>query len=179
MSEGDIVFARTGATTGKSYLIEDHPEAIFASYLIRVGLSAPVHSRYVSVFFQSSTYWAQIERGKRGIGQPNVNARVLAHITLPLPPLCEQVAIAERVEYAENAVRQATDRFLSSCLTTASALRQSILKRTYEGRLVPQDPDDEPASVLLERIRAEQQAERRRRMRRPAKPRRQPKSRVS
>ena len=179
LSEGDIVFARTGATTGKSYLIGDHPEAIFASYLIRVGLSALVHSRYVSVFFQSSTYWAQIERGKRGIGQPNVNARVLAHITLPLPPLCEQVEIAKRVEYAENAVRQATDRFLSSCLTTASALRQSILKRAFEGRLVPQDPDDEPASVLLERIRAEQQAERRRRMRRPAKPRRQPKSRVS
>ena len=178
LSEGDIVFARTGATTGKSYLISEHPEAIFASYLIRVGLSDPVHSRYVSVFFQSSTYWAQIERGKRGIGQPNVNARVLAHIALPLPPLCEQVEIAERVEYAENAVQQATVRFVSSCLTTASALRQSILKRAFEGRLIPQDPADEPASVLLDRIRAEREAERKRSTRRAPKPRRQRRSRI-
>ena len=178
LSEGDIVFARTGATTGKSYRISEHPDAIFASYLIRVGLSDPVHSRYVSVFFQSSTYWAQIERGKRGIGQPNVNARVLAHITLPLPPLCEQVEIAERVEYAENAVRPATDRFISSCRTTASALRQSILKRAFEGRLVPQDPTDEPASVLLNRIRVERQAERKRSTRRAPRPRRQRRSRI-
>ena len=155
LSEGDIVFARTGATTGKSYLIEDHPEAIFASYLIRVGLSALVHSRYISVFFQSGAYWAQIERGKRGIGQPNVNARVLAHIILPLPPIREQVEIANQVVYAENAVRQASDRFLRSCLTTAAALRQSILKRAFEGGLVPQDPTNEPASVLLDRISAE------------------------
>ena len=104
LSAGDIVFARTGATTGKSYLIENHPEAIFASYLIRVGLSYLVHPRYVSVFFRSGPYWSQIERGKRGIGQPNVNARVLANITLPLPPVREQVGIADRVVSAEDAV---------------------------------------------------------------------------
>ena len=178
LSEGDIVFARTGATTGKSYLIEDHPEAIFASYLIRVGLSALVHSRYISVFFQSGTYWAQIERGKRGIGQPNVNARVLAHIILPLPPIREQVEIANQVVYAENAVRQASDRFLRSCLTTAAALRQSILKRAFEGGLVPQDPTNEPASVLLDRISADHEAKRTRSKRRTI-PRRQRRSQVT
>ena len=171
-------FARTGATTGKSYLIENHPEAIFASYLIRVGLSTLVRSRYVSVFFQSGAYWAQIERGKRGIGQPNVNARVLAHITLPLPPSCEQVAIANQVVSGENAVRQTSGRFLKNCLSRASGLRQSILKRAFEGGLVPQDPADEPASVLLARIRAEREAKRKRSNRRRAKPRHQPKSRV-
>ena len=155
LSKGDIVFARTGATTGKSYLIKDHPKAIFASYLIRVGLSKLVHSRYISVFFQSGTYWAQIERGKRGIGQPNVNARVLAHIILPLPPVREQIEIANQVIFAESVMRLASDRFLRSCLTTAAALRQSILKRAFEGGLVPQNPADEPASVLLERISAE------------------------
>lgn len=179
LSAGDIVFARTGATTGKSYLIESHPEAIFASYLIRVGLSYLVHPRYVSVFFQSGSYWSQVERGKRGIGQPNVNARVLANITLPLPPVREQVEIADRVAFAEDAVWQASSRFMGSCLTAASALRQSILKRAFEGRLVPQDPDDEPASVLLERIRAERQGERTRGKRRAAKPRRQRRNRVA
>ena len=179
LNEGDIVFARTGATTGKSYLIENHPEAIFASYLIRVGLSTLVRSRYVSVFFQSGAYWAQIERGKRGIGQPNVNARVLAHITLPLPPSCEQVAIANRVVSGENAVRQTSGHFLKSCLSRASCLRQSILKSAFEGRLVPQDPADEPAAVLLDRIRAERAAERNRRKRRPSQRKRQPKTQIA
>lgn len=182
LNRGDIVFARTGATTGKSYLIKDPPEAIFASYLIRVELSDLVSSRYVSVFFQSGPYWEQIERGKRGIGQPNVNARVLAHVALPMPPVGEQAEIAGRFLSVEDALQQGSDRSLESCFSAASALRQSILKRAFEGRLVPQDPDDEPASILLERIRAEREAEGkkpRKRKRRPLKPQRKRKSQVA
>ena len=61
LSSGDLVFARTGATTGKSFLIGECPEAVFASYLIRVRVSADVDSRYLSAFFQSPDYWQQIE----------------------------------------------------------------------------------------------------------------------
>ena len=75
LSKGDLVFDRTGATTGKSFLIGDCPEAVFASYLIRVRVSSEVDSRYLSAFFQSPEYWQQIESGKRGIGQPNVNGK--------------------------------------------------------------------------------------------------------
>ena len=171
LREGDIVFARTGATTGKSYLIEDHPEAIFASYLIRVGLSDLVQSRYVSAFFQSAPYWEQIEQGKRGIGQPNVNARVLAHVALPLPPFSEQAEIATRIASAEDLLTQALSHHLGNCFTAAFALRRSILTRAFEGRLAPQDSADEPASVLLERIRATRKAEREKRG--SPKPRRQ------
>lgn len=89
LSAGDLVFARTGATTGKSFLIRDCPEAVFASYLIRVRASKDVDPRYLALFFQSPDYWQQIERGKRGIGQPNVNGKTLGEINLPLPPLDE------------------------------------------------------------------------------------------
>lgn len=157
LSSGDIVFARTGATTGKSYLIENPPEAIFASYLIRVGLSGLVSSRYVSAFFQSGPYWEQIERGKRGIGQPNVNARVLADVTLPFPPFAEQLEIARRIVSTENALEQTSGRSVGNCLDTSTTLRQSILKQAFLGRLLPQDPDGEPASAILKRLHAASQ----------------------
>ena len=93
LSEGDLVFARTGATTGKSYLIRKCPDAVFASYLIRVRASKDVDPRYLALFFQSPDYWSQIEKGKRGIGQPNVNGKILGEVKLPLPPLHEQERI--------------------------------------------------------------------------------------
>ncbi len=61
LRKGDLVFARTGATTGKSFLIDECPEAVFASYLIRVGVSGEIDSRYLAAFFQSPDYWQQIE----------------------------------------------------------------------------------------------------------------------
>jgi len=90
LQDGDLVFARTGATTGKSFLIQNCPEAVFASYLIRLRLNDGVSPAYVSLFFQSGDYWRQIETGKRGIGQPNVNAQTLSKIQFPLPPPPEQ-----------------------------------------------------------------------------------------
>jgi len=85
LSEGDLVFVRTGATTGKSYLIRQCPDAVFAPYLIRVRATKDVDPRYLAYFFQSPDYWRQIEEGKRGIGQPNVNGKTLGEIKLPLP----------------------------------------------------------------------------------------------
>src|SRR6266849_6746558 len=52
LSQGDLVFARTGATTGKSYLIRECPDAVFASYLIRVRASKEIDPRYLDLFFQ-------------------------------------------------------------------------------------------------------------------------------
>jgi type I restriction enzyme S subunit len=98
LAAGDLVFARTGATTGKSFLIGECPEAIFASYLIRVRVSPEVNSRYLAAFFQSPDYWQQIEAGKRGIGQPNVNGTVLGEVQFPLRPLPEQRRIVAEIE---------------------------------------------------------------------------------
>ena len=99
---GDIVFARTGATTGKSYMIRDCPEgAVFASYLIRVRLGSSVSPSYVSRFFQSADYWAQIRRDARGAAQPGVNATKLKGLQVPLPPLAEQKRIAGILDAAD------------------------------------------------------------------------------
>jgi type I restriction enzyme S subunit len=102
LHSGDIVFARTGATTGKSFLIRDCPSgAVFASYLIRVRVGKNVHPAYVSHFFQTPEYWAQITRGARGVAQPGVNATTLKAIKIPLAPLAEQRRIAAILDKAD------------------------------------------------------------------------------
>ncbi|MEO0123201.1 MAG: restriction endonuclease subunit S [candidate division WOR-3 bacterium] len=153
LNEGDLVFARTGATVGKSYLVKGNiPEAVFASYLIRVILNNQVDRNYVYYFFQSHIYWVQIHKGQIGIGQPNVNSQKLAKIILPLAPFEEQQQIVSEIE-RRFAVADAVEKVIDNSLKQAERLRQSILKKAFEGKLVPQDPNDEPASELLKRIK--------------------------
>jgi type I restriction enzyme S subunit len=91
--DGDIVFARTGGTTGKSFLIKQPPRSVFASYLIRLRLNNDISAEYIYAFLQSNSYWQQIRQSARGGAQPNVNAQLLGSIILPLPPLAEQKRI--------------------------------------------------------------------------------------
>lgn len=154
LESGDLVFARTGATVGKSYLIgENIPEAIFASYLIRVKIHFEVSKRYIYNFFQCHLYWKQISQNQLGIGQPNVNGNSLANILLPLSPLAEQQQIVLEVE-RRLSVADEMEKTIETVLKQAQSLQQSILKRAFEGKLVPQDPADPPARELLERIKA-------------------------
>ena len=102
LKSGDIVFARTGATTGKSFLVRECPsDSVFASYLIRVRLGDTAEPRFVSHFFQTPDYWAQVSNGARGAAQPGVNATTLRRLKIPLPPLAEQRRIAEVLDRAE------------------------------------------------------------------------------
>jgi type I restriction enzyme S subunit len=99
---GDIVFARTGATTGKSFLIRRCPDsAVFASYLIRVRPNSKVDPVFLSHFFNTPDYWRQITLKAAGAAQPGVNASKLQELTLPLPPLLEQRRIAAILDEAD------------------------------------------------------------------------------
>jgi len=101
LKNGDIVFARTGATVGKSYLIENLTvKSIYASYLIRIRTSQVLNQKYIKYYFGSQTYWNQITDKSSGIGQPNVNGTSLANLYIPLPPLAEQKRIVEKIENA-------------------------------------------------------------------------------
>ncbi len=102
LAVGDIVFARTGATTGKSFLIRSLPKpSVFASYLIRVRPDASVDSGYLSHFFKSPIYWNQITNMANGAAQPGVNSSKLKELEIPLPPLAEQKRIAAILDKAD------------------------------------------------------------------------------
>lgn len=102
----DLVFARTGGTVGKSYLIRDVPSnAIYASYLIRVRFQGnALLPKYIKYFFQSPQYWSQIIENSEGTGQPNCNGTKLANLNIPLPPLTIQHRIAEKIEDVFSAI---------------------------------------------------------------------------
>jgi type I restriction enzyme, S subunit len=109
LSDGDIVFARTGATTGKSFLIKSPPQAIFASYLIRLHIldSSKLMPEFLFHFFQTNTYWDNIKKGLSGSAQGGFNASKLSEIMIPLPPLSEQQHIVTILDKAFTAIDKA------------------------------------------------------------------------
>jgi type I restriction enzyme S subunit len=116
---GDIVFARTGATTGKSFLIRScPPEAVFASYLIRVRPDACVDPAYLACYFQTPYYWQQVSRASAGTAQAGVNASKLKALKIPLPPLLDQKRIATILDKADaiRRKRQASIRLADDFL---------------------------------------------------------------
>ncbi len=103
--------------------------------------------------------WSQYEitrRGGSGNSQPALNKYRVEQIKFPLPPLSEQQQIVAEVEARLSVIAQA-ETVVETSLKRAERTRQSILQKAFSGQLVPQDPNDEPASVLLERIRAERE----------------------
>ncbi len=155
LKSGDIVFARTGATVGKSFLITETPyPSVYASYLIRIRLLGNLPSEYIYQFFDSACYWSQITDKSVGVGQPNCNGTSLKELLIPLPPINEQLRIIPTVQ---NLLKYVTiiDTEEKALTSIATAAKAKILDLAIRGKLVPQNQNDEPASVLLERIRAE------------------------
>ncbi len=110
------------------------------------------------VFYYLMGQYEATRRIGSGNNQPALNKSRVQDIVLPLPPLAEQRRIVAEVERRLSVIQQA-ETAVEASLQRAERLRKSILKRAFSGQLVPQDPDDEPASVLLERIRAQREAE--------------------
>ena len=152
LHDGDIVFARTGATVGKSYLIKRlRQNAIYASYLIRVQTFDLILPEYVKLFFESGYYWEQIELGSVGIGQPNVNGTILGNLNIPLPSFAEQKRIVLKIERWFSLIDQ-IEQSKADLQTTIKQTKSKILDLAIHGKLVPQDPNDEPSIELLKRI---------------------------
>ncbi|PSB27059.1 restriction endonuclease subunit S [Stenomitos frigidus] len=156
LKKGDIVVARTGATTGKSFLIQHCPEpTVFASCLIRLQTSTSCSPDYLAAFMQSDNYWKQITTVSKGTAQPGVNASILATLSVPLPPLNEQKRIVAKIEELRERSQKARSA-LSAIPNLCDKFRQSVLAAAFRGDLTAdwrkQNPDFEPASVLLERV---------------------------
>ena len=112
------------------------------------------HSKWISHWGNSFGQLYFEAQGKQTTNLASINKTVLSKFPIPLPPIAEQEEIMRRLE-SRMAIVDHLERDVASSLGQLSAMRQSILKKAFSGQLVPQDQDDEPASVLLDRIKAE------------------------
>ena len=159
---GDILLAEASGSqdeVGKPAVWNDEVDGCcFQNTLIRVR-AQPETVPYLYCHLLSDAQSGALGRAARGVGIHHLGAQRAEIWAVGLPPLAEQRRIVAEVERRLSVVQQAESAVAAS-LHRAERLRQSILKRAFSGELVPQDPDDEPASLLLERIRAQREADR-------------------
>ena len=110
LGEGDIVVARTGATTGWAKRIKKPPEAIFASYLVRLQIQKEVDSEFIGAVVESNVYKEFIQKHMGGAAQPNASAQILTSFPLKLPPLPTQRKIAAILSAYDDLIENNTRR---------------------------------------------------------------------
>ncbi len=127
LHHGDVVIARTGATTGVSAYIANPPDAVFASYLVRLKVGSKADARFIAYFLKSEDFWDYM-RGVLGdkSAQPNASARTMTQVKLHLPPLPDQRAIAAVLGALDDKIE--LNRRMNE---TLEALAQSLFKSWF------------------------------------------------
>ncbi|SFD77917.1 restriction endonuclease subunit S [Massilia yuzhufengensis] len=164
LSVNDLLITRAGprVRVGVCCLVRKVRKKIMNCDKVYRIRSAPsiCHPEYLEGALNSPRILEAIERIKSGINDSGVNLTQGAFLNLTIPhcAFSEQEAVVMELDQQLSVIAQ-LDQTLSESLQQAEALRQSILKKAFSGQLIPQDPNDEPASSLLARIKAEKSAQ--------------------
>ena len=160
IQKGDLVYCLRGATYGKVSRVEPFEKGAIASSLMIIRLFNLDLREYLYVYLKSKLSKDILLSYANGAAQPNLAAKDVAKFFLPLPPLSEQKRIVAKIEELMPLVDEydkAQKELDALNAKLPDALKKSILQEAIQGKLVPQDQNDEPASVLLQRIRKEKE----------------------
>lgn len=156
IKEGDIVIARTGATTGYAKYIKRPPKAVFASYLVRVRLQSDVDARFIGFILESQFYKDFIKQHLSGAAQPNANAQILTSFPLTLPSLSEQRRIAGILSAYDELIENNQKRIKILEEMARSLYREWFVNFRFPGhesvRLVPSPLGNIPEGWEVKRL---------------------------
>lgn len=157
LKKNDLLFNRTNSAewVGKTAIYRGNIPAIYAGYLIRVRTF--IDSEYLNVVMNSGYAKEYCNSVKTdGVNQSNINAQKLGYFLVPIPPIIEQRRISYSIAKFLSTI-STIQKEKSNIAGLIQKAKSKILDLAIRGKLVPQNPDDEPASVLLERIREEKE----------------------
>ncbi|MDR7069150.1 type I restriction enzyme S subunit [Pseudoxanthomonas japonensis] len=158
---GDIVINRVNSKTHLGKCLEvpaSLDSSLFESNIMRMRLHESVSATYVTLYLGSEAGRALLTRdAKWAVNQASINQQDVRRTPVPLPSHEEQIVIAECLELHHAAIGAQLSA-IDASIKQATAQRKNLLKAAFSGQLVPQDPNDEPASALLARIRAERES---------------------
>jgi len=158
VEQGDLLITRTGSL-GTLAVFPGGEDAIAGAFLIHYKLLKSVElSWWIFNFLRGPRGQGGLVEGGAGTGRPNLNMPRINSIPIPIAPADEQSKILEVLKKGLGWVTS-VEEIASEALNTASDLDQSILSKAFRGELLPQDPNDEPASELLARIHASREAQ--------------------
>ena len=149
---GDLLYGKLRPYLNKVYLAEF--DGVCSTDILVFPSSPYTSNRFLLYRFLYNDFVRYASRNVSGVQHPRVSFDTLSRFLIAFPPLPEQQKIVEQIERRFSVADQ-MEKTVEQGLKQAERLRQSILKRAFEGKLVPQDPADEPAARLLERIKAE------------------------
>lgn len=149
----DLIIAALGNSPPRACIVpEGIGRAIVKADCIRFKPDPKIASpNYLNIALNAEPTRARVTKMLHGVGRPRLNLSEIRAITLPVPGLGAQAAIVAEVDRRLSLARAAAAA-VEAALLRAAALRQAVLRRAFSGQLVPQDPTEEPASVLMERI---------------------------
>ena len=159
VSPGDFIVSCAG-TVGRIFELPENAMAgVINQALMRVRINDMILSkRFFAKLFESAFFQRKVLSDAKGTAMVNLaGIKELNLVPVAICNMSEQKVIDELLDARLSEIDQC-ERAIATSFQQAEALRQSILKRAFSGQLIPQDPDDEPASILLERIKAEKAA---------------------
>ena len=158
-TKGDVLYSKLRPYLLKILVAPD--SGICTPEIVPFTVYGGISAEYIVNFLKSPYVDGLVNGETYGIKMPRAGTDTMISLLVPLPPLSEQHRIVAKIEellpYIER-YGKAEEHLTTLNTTFPEALKKSILQEAVQGKLVPQNPDDEPASVLLERIRAEKQA---------------------